>query len=1021
MRTWNPPKHAYSAAWEIGGVIMHRSHRPAATHGRGERKQITAVFIDLVGFSDIASTADAEDLQHWLDDYYTQARTIIESHDGEITEYLGDGIVALFGLTRADELAAAKAVNAALQSVRDIHAGSRGDIKMQLRAGVATGEAAVRPADGNDVRPRATGMVTTLAQRIQERATAGTVLVSESTQILLRGSIPLQEIPHQQLKGFSETQTLFQPVIQGASSGNRPPDEAGGTFIGRQTELGRISTGREPSLLIGQAGIGKTAISRLVARSTDRVLSFAANGVHTRASYRPFLDWIVQQTNCKLPEFADIQQQFPGLENTAQRALALVLGLPEGQRLLAEQSNLALKPLIENSIWQAIQAVQPGGLMIFEDLHWLDNASFSVLVSILQSPAAANYQILMTSREDTKINKYLGTLPIQMIPLGAFDDTDAAGMLDALSQGHITPAERTALIETAGGVPLFLEQLFKRRSATGKNQIPASLMDLLAERIDATGPAKPVLQCAAVVGRQFSRDMLDTLAIHETSLDDHLTAACAQGVLERQGTDNWQFSHALLHQAAYHGMLRKTRVEYHARIARHLQENHADAVRRNPALLTDHLSLAQQHVPAIQNYLAVSQWAMLQGAFEDAEAHVLAAIALCEEAPDSVDVTDLQIACQTALGSIRMQTQGFTAPPVKDAFEAVATLAATTNAHSSANGPAFFGSFSHAIISADREGAERFRDLLVDTAAHVSPETTNHEIQLAALNTEICYNFYAGHFQDQFAGFARLRGIYDIARHGTMIAQYGMDSFAAAQMFEPVGRAISGDTHMVADLIAETDAHQDMLNIPVMLPYAQAWGAVPLFYAGDHDRALARLHQGIATAHSQAAMFWQITGDAWLHVMDPGQSDTPDGLARFNQNLLTHEAIGSRVGLPYFRVHYAQALLRHGQDDAAIQCARLAARDSTASGLYCWHPEVLRLYADICRRTSRHDEATKALAQAFTAADKQHAGLWRLRIRIDQFRAGNASHDDLRHALAALSPAATPPEFATANDMLQTR
>lgn len=993
---------------------MNRPDRPAETQDKGERKQITAVFIDLVGFSDIASTADAEDLQQWLEDYYTQSRDIIEAHDGEVTEYLGDGVVALFGLTRADELAAAKAVNAAMKSVREINAGYRGEIAMQLRAGVATGEVAVRAAHDNDRMPRATGMVTTLARRIQEHAPPGTVMLSESTQMLLRGSIALKEFPNQHLKGFSEAQTLFQPLQHIKDSDRRAP----GFFVGRQNELARITASREPTLVVGQAGIGKTALSRYLAQSAKDVTIFAADGVHTRASYQPFHDWIMRQTGSDLPEFSDIQNHFSMLPPDAQRALALVLGLPEGQRLLAEQTNLALKPLIENSLWQAIRAVQPDGMLIFEDLHWLDNASFSVLVSILLSPEAGQYRILMTSREDTKIGRYLGNLPINVIPLEALDDTEANGMLDVLSKGQVTGEERAALIETAGGVPLFLEQLFKRRSTAQENRIPASLMDLLAERIDATGPAKPVLQCAAVVGRQFTRDMLGSLIGGDAAVDDHLTAACGQGVLEQHGKDNWQFSHALLHQAAYHGLLRKTRIAYHGQLAQHLQDHHADAVRRNPALLTDHLTLAQQYVPAIQNYLTVSQWALFQGAFEDAEAHILAALSLCEEAPDDIDITDLQIACQTALGSIRMQTQGFTATPVKNAFEAVADLATASGTYSIANGPAFFGSFSHAIISGDNGASQRFRDLLVDTAANVRAEDTNGEIQLAALNTEICYNFYAGHFQEQFSGFARLRGMYDISRHGTMITRYGMDSFAAAQMFEPAGRAISGDTHMVPDLIAETDAHQALLNIPVMLPYAQIWGAVPLFYAGHREQALQRLHVGIATAHAQAALFWQVTGGAWVHVMDPAQSDTAKGLEQFHQVLMTHEAIGAGVGLPYFKVHYAQALLRHNQPDNAIQHARKAASESTASGLFCWHAEVLRLYADICQRTARQDEAAKALEQAVAIAERQQARLWLLRARIDQYRTGHAGHDDLHAALNALPTAAIPPEINVAQDLL---
>lgn len=994
---------------------MDGPHRHVAAQGRGERKQITAVFIDIVGFSDVASTADAEDLQHWLEDYYAQSRAIIEAHDGEITEYLGDGVVALFGLYKSDELAAAKAVSAAQKAVQEINADYRGELRVRLRAGIATGEVVVRAADAAGSLPRATGMVTTLAQRIQERATPGTVMLAESTKMLLRDTIPLQEIPDQQLKGFADPQTLYQPTQQVP----QPRRSDSGPFVGRKAELARILSSREPCLVIGQAGIGKTMLARQVSEAQDHVATFAANGVHTRASYQPFKDWIMQQTGTALPEFSDLQAAFPTLDTEAQRALALVLGLAEGQRLLVEQTNFALRPLIEASLWQAIQAAQPDGLLLFEDLHWLDNASFNVLVSMLISSDANRYRILMTSREDTKIGRYLGNLPVNMIALGPLCPEESESMLDALSHGRVTETERRALIDTAGGVPLFLEQLFKRHRTDPHDRVPASLMDLLAEQIDATGPAKPVLQCAAAIGRQFDGELLGVVATDYAPLDDHLDLACGLGLVEALDDDTWRFSHALLHQAAYHGMLRATRVDYHGRIARHLQDHHADAVRRNPALLTDHLTLAQQHVPAIQNYLEVSQWALFQGAFDDAEAHILAALSLCAEAPADVDVTDLEIACNTALGSIRMQTQGFTAPPVKEAFESVARLAGARHTHSAANGPAFFGSFSHAIMSGDRPGAVRFRDLLGETASHLPQDGACDQVALAALNLRICYDFYTGNFRDQFDGFTRLRDNYDIARHGPMIAQYGMDSFAATQMFETVGRAICGETHLVPDLVAETDAHQTLLNVPVMLPYAQIWGAVPLFYAGLTDQALDRLKLGLATAHAQAAIFWQNTGSAWLHVMDPSQSDSDEGLAQFAELLQVHEAIGARIGLPYFRAHYAQALLRQGQNEAALAAARQAMIESAASGLFCWHAETLRLGADACFRTMRQDEGSKALVQAVETASQQGAHLWLLRARIDQYRHEQIGADDLAAALSLLPADANPPEVATAKGLLQ--
>jgi class 3 adenylate cyclase/tetratricopeptide (TPR) repeat protein len=982
----------------------------------GERKQITAVFIDVVGFSDIASTADAEDLQQWLEDFYTQSRIIIEAHDGEVTEYLGDGIVALFGLTRADELAASKAVNAAMTVQRAHYAGLGGHNTIKLRIGVATGEVAVRTNIGSDNLPRATGMVTTLAQRIQEKATPGTVMISETTQSLLRGSIATQAFPDQTLKGFAESQMLYRPY---AKDSNTAASEHT-FFVGRKAEIKRITQSNEPSVVIGPAGIGKSALARYFAQSAQLVTTFAADGVYTRASYQPFTQWILRETGMTLPEFFDVQAKFPSLKEDAQRALALVLGLPEGQRLLTEKSNVALKALIEDSLWQAIQSTQPGGLLIFEDLHWLDNASFGVLVHILQNTVDGPYQLLMTSREDTKIGKYLGRLPVGVIPLGALTDEESAKMLDALSDGSNQTDHKAALLSRAAGIPLFIEQLFKRAASNepADLSVPGSLMDLLADQIDATGPAKPILQCAAIIGRKFNLSTLSAIAAEHAPLDVHLQRARQQGVLQQVDPQNWIFVHALLHQAAYQGMLRKTRVAYHGQIAAYLQEHHADAVQRNPALLTEHLSLAQQHVPAIQNLLGVSQWALFQGAFEDAEAHILVAVSLCAQAPDDVDVRALEIACHTALGSIRMQTEGFTADRVKQAFETVATLASAQNAYSTANGPAFYGTFTHAIISADKGQSDQFSDMLREAANAFPDDETNNELRLASLNVDTSLHFYTGDFNQASANFAKVRGIYDIAQHGTMIASYGVDTFAASQMFEAAGRAICGDAHLISELSAETDAHQDMLNIPVMLPYAQIWGAVPLFYAGETETAINRVLLGLQTAEAQGAAFWQVTGGAWINVMNPTLSDTTEGLAGFDQVIKTHEMIGANIGLPYFRAHYALALARHDRIDAAYQASLQATRENEASGLLCWYAEVLRVHASICQLSGRTQDAARFLEEAAELAIKQGANLWLLRTRLDQMRAGLIKNKTLQATLDLFDPAAKPPEVAEAKAVL---
>lgn len=812
---------------------------------------------------------------------------------------------------------------------------------------------------------------------------------------------------------------MYNPLTANPSS-ERGSHQQMKVFVGRAGALQRINGSSKPSLVLGPAGIGKTAFARHVAQQSPAATIFAADGVQMRASYHPFTRWIMHETQSNLPGFADISTRFTALPDPSKRALALILGLPEGQQLLTEQSNVALKALIEESLWMAIRATQAQGVLIFEDLHWFDSASFGVLSHIIQSKAASHYQILMTSREDAKIDRFLGKAPININALEPLSDRQADDLLKTLSQGKATANQRAYLIAHAGGIPLFIEQILRRDALnnTPRFDVPDTLKDLLAEQIDATGAAKPVLQAASVIGRRFDLATLRAIAADHDPLEGHLDTACRQGVLQKDGQDSFSFAHALLQQTAYQGMLRQTRIRYHAQIAAYLEKHHPDAVMRNPALLTNHLSLSQQHIPAIQNYLTVSRRALLQGGFEDAEAHVLAAISLCENAPADTDLRALEIACYAALGSIRMQVHGFTATPVKDAFEKVSTLAKGQTTYCAANGPAFYGSFTHAVISGDKATARQFSEMLRDAAVNDPDGDQNKELRIASLNVDTSLHFYAGDFAKASTAYQQLQSDYDIARHGAMISSYGADTYGAAQMFECVIRSICGDAHLIPGLSVETDAHQELLNIPVMQPWAQIWGAVPLYYAGKTDRAVARVRRGIETATRQSAGFWQMTGAAWLNVMDTSETYHEDGLGNFHAVIKAHEAMGARVGLPYFRAHYAIALAKHDRLDHAYQASLQATRENEANGLHCWYPEVLRLHAQICEQCGGPRGAARFRKEAADIATRQNALLWLLRVRVDQHRAGEIGDAELEDLLNRLDPAARPPEVRFAHHLL---
>jgi class 3 adenylate cyclase len=977
----------------------------------GGRRQVTAVFIDLENFSAIASAADAEDLQSWLDDYYRQTRILVEASGGEITEYLGDGVVAIFGLSRTEELTADRAVDAALRAVQTIRLSYQNRITVRLRAGVATGEVVVRQGTDREGLPRLTGSVTTLAERIQSEAEPGTVIIAEDTRALSRGRFETRALGPRRLKGFPYEVALFEVTGRLPAGGIDQPE----TFVGRAREMAKLIATEGPALIVGQAGVGKTAFVGHLASQFAAKSVFQGDAISHGSSYHPFRDWLLDRIGTANPDYASLAEAFPELATDNRQALALILGLAEGQALLATLSSLALKGLIESAIWQAILARQSRGLLLFEDLHWFDVASFGVITHIFSTPEAAQFRIILTSREDAKLGRHLTPPDMLTLALDPLPEDDARVLLDRLVPATLDADTRHQVLQRAGGVPLFLHQL-ARRGSDGTISLPATLMDLLGERIDSTGEAKPTLQRAAALGRSFRAEMLRALEGDGNDPLPHLRAAARAGVLVARPNNAWEFAHALLAQAAYQSMLRRTREGLHARIAEILQARFPEVLSREPGLLADHQHKARQFLPAIVSYLQASQKLLMQGAFVDAESMARAALGLCTELPAD-QRPELEIAAHTMIGSVLMQVQGFTAEPVRREFDTVLDISSAQARLGPNTAPALLGAHTHAIISAQETRANRLGDLMDRMASTATADAEGMELNIVALAARNGTRFYQGRFADQLDCIAAIRPLYRLEKHAGMIARYGIDMFAAAQMFEGPSRAILGQTDRIPALVAETDAHQAALSIPVMQPWALVWGSVPLFYAGDLPTALDRLQRGIDVAVKQGALFWQFIGRTWAFVMNPDLAETAEGIAAFGELIATLRAIGANVGVPYFSAVHSARLLAAGRQDEALAVSSRALAETQADGLHCWYAEILRLHSQNCWAAGQPADAEAALAKSIEVASRQGAALWLIRALLDRIAAGGPAQG-LAEAISRFPEDARLPELTKARSAL---
>jgi class 3 adenylate cyclase len=944
----------------------------------GERRQVTAVFVDLQDFSAVASVWDAEELQTWLDDYYRRTREIFVAAGGVVTEYLGDGVVAVFGLHRADEHSAARAVDAALRVVATVQPKDRQGAALGLRAGVATGDAAVRAVADPDGLPRLTGAVTLLAERLQSVAGPGEVVISEPTQRLLRGQFVTRPLPAQPLKGFPGAMPLHQAIGRSVAPGLVLPR----AFVGRDRELALLEASSAPVLIVGTAGIGKSALvakhaTGLSGPVAARTLVLQGTPLARSRSYQPFRDWLLADMAPHRPEFAVLNRAHPLLAPEDIHALALVLGLPEGQRLTLTYRGGVLARRIETALWRALRSRQQAGLLVFEDVHWFDAASLGVLAHVCGSPLADMFRIVLTSRVAQLPGLTDVTGGLQRLELDPLPQDAVTHLLRTLAPTGLPADQLRRIAERADGVPLFAEQLLQHCAADGQG-LPASLTDLLGERIDRTGAARPVLQRASALGRGFTSDMLRALDPEEADPAPHLLAAAQAGVLVTRPDGTWDFAHALLAQAAYQSMLRSKSQALHARIAALIQQQDVRFLGRDVGLLADHQRIAGQTHAALRSYLDVSKSMMLQGAVTDAETLARQALRLCGDLPAS-QLPEAEIAVHTALGTVLSQRHGYAAEPVRQEFQVVLDIATSQSALSIDTAPALFGSISQAVISGDLVRAERLCLLLDGIAAGAADPAAGlpgREARFAALTARMFLGFFRGDLADPAPNLRMLRalGLLDKADH--MASRFGMDLIGTALEFAAATRALRGEAAAAIDLVHETDRHVLSLDLPVMKPCVLIWGAVPLFHAGERDRALDRLAQGLAAAQDQGAVFWQVVGRAWTYVMDPALARSPGGLADFAQTIAAVREVGAEVAVPYFRAHLADFLAEAGQTAAALGLSDWSVTAARQAGVLCWLPEILRLHARVCRAARRLDATALAEAEAVDLASSLGAGHW---------------------------------------------
>jgi class 3 adenylate cyclase/tetratricopeptide (TPR) repeat protein len=570
----------------------------------GRRRTVTIVFSDLVDSTKLGERLDAETMRDALDRYFGAAKEVVERHGGVIEKFIGDAIVAVFGFPIIHEDDAMRAVRAAFamqEGLDRVNEELERDfrVRLEIRTGVNTGEVVVGdPAEGQRL---VTGDAVNLAARLEQAATAGSILIGETTHTLLRGAGEFEQLPPLMVKGKAEAVVAHRVLSLAAAgavergSGTRHVADLIGRgqeleFLARELTASGTNLERRPITIVGEAGIGK---SRLVAQA---LRALAATIPQVRGRCLPYGDGITYWPIVMgLRTIAGIQDDDD--EETTRRKLREVA--PS-----ALDDDVVIEPLVSVLVGSAAYPVEEvarafrtyadvlagshGVALLFEDVHWAE----PTLLDLIEQVSGPLVSVLCTARPellDVRPDWGRSSLLIELKPL---DAADIRHLISILSRGDVAPAVAERLIEAAGGNPFFVEQMVSILDERGAIEaargdddqaitLPPSVAAVLDARLDRLpADVREVAERAAVVGAIFYRRAVQELGGSDEGIGHGLEDLVARGLVEPHSTDlpgqeALAFTHILIRDAVYRGTLKRRRAELHERFGGWLEDTGA--------------------------------------------------------------------------------------------------------------------------------------------------------------------------------------------------------------------------------------------------------------------------------------------------------------------------------------------------------------------------------------------------------------------------------------------------------------
>ena len=999
-------------------------HATLARAPEAERRQLTVLFCDLVGSTQLAARLDPEDMARVIRAYHETCADTVERWGGHVAKYMGDGVLAYFGWPQAHEDEAERAVRAGLALVEALAGvATPAGAPLAARVGIATGLVMVGELIGEGAAKEQTvvGETPNLAARLQALAAPGNVVISQATRRLVGGLFALAALGPRRLKGFAAPLAVWR--VEGEGHAENRFEALHGEhltpLVGREHELGilleRWAWARDGDgqvvLLSGEPGIGK---SRMIRTLRERLgdephtpLSHYCSPHHVNSALYPVIDLL--ERAARLERNEPPEAQLARLEAVLGRSndrldeavplLAHLLGVPTGERYPAltltpeMQKRQTLQALVDQLA--ALGTRQPV-LALYEDVHWVDPSTLELLGLVIERVRQLPVLALITFRPEFQ-PPWTGQAHVTSLTMSRLGRRQGADLVGRVTGEKPLPAEIVEqIVARTDGVPLFVEELTKTVLESGlladagdhyelsgplpPLAIPTTLHDSLMARLDRLAPVKEVAQIGAVIGREFSHELLAVVAPMSTNLlGDALEQLVNSELVFRRGAPpeaTYSFKHALVQDAAYQSLLKSKRQQLHARIAEVLEERFPEITKARPELLAHHSAVAGLAEKAVLYWERAARQAAERSAMVEAVAQSRNGLELLQGLPDDTRRARKELELQSILAAALVATVGNAAVETGQAYARARTLCEQLG-DTTTLVPVLSGLSTYHQTRSDFAALRQTAlDLL-----RLGQQLSDPASELVGNRSMALCLYHLGEFAPARDHFERVLNIYVPGAHHPLTSIAAFDMRAAALSYLALSLLILGYPEQARQWNEQSLIWSRSLRHPHNLAFSLNYAAFFHLLGRVAPGADEIIDELSLLAAEQRFPVWLAGADIMRGYLLAGRGEAAEGLPLARKAFAERRATGSSWHETYFLGLLARIAQDAGESAEALSLLETALVMAHRTGERWFGAELYRLKGQGLT-THQQDACAAAEAcfqRAIDAAQKQQARFWELR------------------------------------------